>query len=211
MKDNEIERTDQDSTVQDRAMQDIQTIKSFLAHGQKKLEDSGFHFIFWGLLIPAGFIGYTILAALYGHHSFFGRYFWPVLCGAGGITSFVVGSLSSRSESHFAYAEKVSTSLWIGNLLSIGLLFAVFFLAKLHFSISFLSTTAIILGLSYWVYGTMIQLHWFTLFALGWWIAAIAISLANIQVAGIILSAATFVCSFIPGCILFFRKQTGRN
>ena len=68
---------------------------------------------------------------------------------------------------------------------------------------------AVVLGLAYWVYGTVISLRWFSLFALLWWAAAIGISLATIQSAGAVLAVATFICSFIPGCILFARKRKG--
>lgn len=206
MKDKQESRTDQD-----RALQDIQTIKAFLEQGQRKLEDSGFHFIFWGLLIPIGFIVFSFLAPRLGYDSSLVRFFWPVLCGTGGVVSFVVGTLSSHGSAHSGYAEKVSTSLWIGNLLAVGILFSSLFLGTGTFSMLFLSMIAVILGLSYWVYGTVIQLRWFTLVALGWWIAAIVISLVDIALAGFILSAATFVCSFIPGCVLFYAKKTGRT
>lgn len=206
MKDNQEARKNQD-----RALQDIQTIKAFLEQGQRKLEDSGFHFIFWGLLIPIGFIVFSFLAPRLGYDAPILRFFWPVLCGTGGIVSFVVGTLSSPRSAHSGYAEKVSTALWVGNLLAVGILFAALFLGNGTFSLLFLSMIAVILGLSYWVYGTVIQLRWFTLVALGWWIAALGISFVGISVAGFILSAATFVCSFIPGCVLFYSKKNGRK
>ena len=193
----------------DQAMQDIQTIKSFLEQGQRKLEDSGFHFIFWGLVIPAGFIAFSLIAPRAGFDSLFYRLFWPVLCGAGAVVSVVAGVRSSRATASSRYADSVSTALWIGNLAAVGVLFVILYLLKAGISVSFLAMIAVILGLAYWVYGTVISLKWFSLVALLWWASAIGISLATIRSAGVVLAAATFVCSFIPGCILFVRKRKG--
>lgn len=193
----------------DQAMQDIQTIKSFLEQGQRKLEDSGFHFIFWGLVIPAGFIAFSLIAPRLGFDSLFARLFWPVLCGAGAVVSVVAGVRTPRATGASRYADNVSSALWIGNLVAVGVLFVILYLSQSAVSVSFVAMIAVILGLAYWVYGTVISLRWFSLFALLWWAAAIGISLATIQSAGAVLAAATFVCSFIPGCILFVRKRKG--
>lgn len=193
----------------DQAMQDIQTIKSFLEQGQRKLEDSGFHFIFWGLLIPAGFVAFSLIAPRLGFDSLFARLFWPVLCGAGAVVSVVAGVRSSRATASSRYADSVSTTLWIGNLVAVGVLFAVLFLSQSGITILFMAMIAVILGLAYWVYGTVISLRWFSLVGLLWWAAALVIALAPIQSAGAVLAAATFVCSFIPGCLLFIHKKKG--
>ena len=193
----------------DQAMQDIQTIKSFLEQGQRKLEESGFHFIFWGLLIPAGFVAFSLIAPYMGFDSLFARFFWPVLCGIGAVVSLVAGMRSSRSSGSSRYADSVSSSLWIGNIVALAVLFMLSYLAGGSFSSLFLASLGVILGLAYWVYGTVISLRWFSLVGLLWWGAAITIALLPIQVAGVVLASATFVCSFIPGCILFTQKKKG--
>ncbi len=193
----------------DQAMQDIQTIKSFLEQGQRKLEDSGFHFIFWGLVIPAGFVAFSLIAPHTGFDSLFARLFWPVLYGIGAVVSLVAGMRTPRATGSSRFADSVSTALWIGNLVAVGVLFAVLFLSQTGVTVLFMAMIAVILGLAYWVYGTVISLRWFSLLGLLWWGAALVIALAPIQSAGAILAAATFMCSFIPGCILFARKRKG--
>ena len=193
----------------DQAMQDIQTIKSFLEQGQRKLEDSGFHFILWGLLIPTGFVAYSLIAPHAGFDSLFARLFWPVLCGAGAVVSVVAGVRAPRATGSSRHADRVSSALWIGNLAAVGVLFVILYLSQAGISVSFLAMIAVILGLAYWVYGTVISLKWFSLVALLWWASAIGISLVTIRSAGAVLAVATFVCSFIPGCVLFMQKKKG--
>jgi len=207
----EVDMNDSDNRNmnRDQAMQDIQTIKSFLEQGQRKLEDSGFHFMFWGLLIPAGFLAYSFIGSQVGHDSLFGRLFWPVLCGAGAIVSLIAGVRSSRSSGASRYVDRISSALWVGNLIAIAVLFAVLFFSQTGVSVFFMAMIAVILGPAYWVYGTVISLQWFSLVALFWWAAALIVARIPVQNAGAVLAAATFICSFIPGCILFVRKRKG--
>ena len=47
---------------QQKAIKDLETIKTFLEEGQKNLRDTGFHFMFWGLLIPASLAVFYLLS-----------------------------------------------------------------------------------------------------------------------------------------------------
>ena len=123
---------------------------------------------------------------------------WPVLCGAGAVVSVVAGVRTPRATGASRYADNVSSALWIGNLVAVGVLFVILYLSQSAVSVSFMAMIAVILGLAYWVYGTVISLRWFSLFALLWWAAAIGISLATIQSAGAVLAAATLSVHSFP-------------
>ena len=206
-----MNETNDGTNERDRAMRDLQTIKSFLEEGQRKLEDNGFHFIFWGLLIPLGMIAYRIGLASLGETSLFARYFWAVLAGSGGLVSFVVGSRTGSRAGERGFAEKLSGSMWVGHLMAIAVLFVVQYARGSAGSVAFLSSVAIILGLAYWLYGSLIGLAWFKLVGPVWWISAVVMAFTGITVASTILAATTFVCSFVPGCVLFLGKRSGRR
>lgn len=206
-----MKETNDGTNERERALQDLQTIKAFLEEGQRKLEDNGFHFIFWGLLIPLGMIGYRIGLSSLGEASGFARFFWPVLAGAGGIVSYIVGARTSARSGERGFAERISSSLWVGHLLAIAVLFAVQYACGSASSVAFLATIAIILGLAYWLYGSLIGLVWFKAVGPLWWIAAIVMSFGGIASASTILAATTFVCSFVPGCVLFIGKRSERR
>ncbi len=206
-----MKETNDGTNERERAMQDLQTIKAFLEEGQRKLEDSGFHFMFWGLLIPLGMIAYRIGLSSLGETSAFARFFWPVLAGTGGLVSVVAGTLTGARARDKGFAEGISVSMWIGHLLSIAVLFAVHYAAGTANTVAFLGAVAIILGLAYWLYGSLIGLAWFKCVGPLWWIAAVVMSFNGIAVASIVLAATTFACSFVPGCVLFLAKRAGRR
>ncbi len=202
-----MEGNDSAKTTRDQAVRDIETIKSFLERGQQSIEDSGTHFIMWGLIIPAGFFLFPLVLKSSGEESLAVRAFWPILCGLGGLASVIIGKLTARKDGGRSYADKVSTALWVGHLSAIAALFVAAIVSGNGFSPFFLSSVAAILGIAYWVYGNILSLRWFSRVSFVWWAAAAAIGCMDLPRAALTLSAATFAASFIPGCALLMRKR----
>ena len=193
-----------------KAMQDLQTIKGFLEEGQRALSDNGFHFMLWGILIPVATLGYRALIGWTQSGSALLSIYWMCVCLAGALVSIVVGVRTGKKSRSRGYAVKVNALFWSGFFLSILVAFAVTFLGMKGASPMLLSYVALILGLAYWIHGSMIQLFWFRLLSIGWWVVAIAIAGNSWMIASTLLASATFALSFIPGFILY-RKQAKRN
>lgn len=187
---------------QQKAIKDLETIKTFLEEGQKNLRDTGFHFMFWGLLIPAALAVFHLFVARPGTPEYIITGFWPVVCGLGALVSLIVGIRSGKQGRANSFASEVHSLLWVGILMAITVTFLVQFIGDKSFDSLFIAHIAIILGIGYWIHGTLIQLTWFRLVGLLWILAAIGISLQGLSAASVIMAGATFICSFIPGLIL---------
>ncbi len=195
---------------QQKAIKDLETIKTFLEEGQKNLRDTGFHFMFWGLFIPASLAVFYLLVARPGTPEYIITGFWPVVCGIGALVSLIAGIRSDKQGRAKSFASEVHSLLWVGILMAIGVTFLVQFIGAKSFDSLFIAHIAIILGIGYWIHGTLIQLTWFRLVGLLWILAAVGISLLGLSAASGIMGGATFICSFIPGLILH-RSQSPRS
>lgn len=198
------------STEQERALQDLETIKSFLEEGQRNLSASGFHFILWGLLIPTAVAVFYALSPRMGNVPLFAAGYWPTVCGLGALVSIIAGIRDGKRERARGFASRIHALLWIGFFAAIAATFAIQIAVVHEATPSFLAHIAILLGIAYWIHGSLIRLTWFTLVALLWWITAIIVASMGLFAATIALGAATFVCAFIPGVILSLRKARGK-
>ena len=195
---------------QKKAMQDLQTIKSFLEEGQQALSDNGFHFMLWGILIPVATLGYRALLAWTQSGTAIMSIYWLCVSLAGALVSIIAGVRTGKKSRSKGYAVRVNALFWSGFFLSILVAIVVTFLGMKDASPMLLAYIALILGLAYWIHGSMIQLLWFRLLSTGWWVVAIAIAGNSWNIASTLLASATFALSFIPGFILY-RKQAKRS
>lgn len=191
---------------QESAIQDIETIKTFLDKGQMNLYETGFHFMLWGLLIPLSTLVYPLITAKFGYRSLIAILFWPAISAAGGIASYVYGSRFGKKHDK-GFASRLNKLLWLGFLLTVVCMYGVVFFNKTIPEPILLSYIALLLGLAYWIHGSLLQLTWFQLVSLLWWCAAILISGKNWETASRIMGITTFLCSFIPGFILNRRSR----
>ncbi len=196
-----------DKTNQDEALEQVQTIKRFFEEGQKHIYENGVLLMFWGVLIPAATAAFYALAAKSGYDSIAAIAFWPAVSVFGAAVSVITGMRKSKRAAAQSFAVKISSFMWIGFLLSILILFAVHMLGGDGMRPLFLSTIALLLGMAYWTYGSILQLGWFRLFSAVWWIAALVIAPLEWAQASIGLAGCTFVCSFIPGLVMFTNQK----
>jgi len=206
--------SDQDVTeaAREKALQDVQTIKSFLESGQKTLEDNGFHFMFWGVLIPIGALLFEGFSAKLGYDHVAVILIWPLITFFGAIISVVVGrSFAKKKYKGNAFIGKLTASLWLGILIVLFVMFFVQFFSVKVFEVSFVCMISVVLGLGYWFYGSVIQLFWFKMVGPVWWLSAIVMSSLDWNLVSPIMAGTAFLCSFIPGLILFRKRRSLRS
>ena len=191
------------------AIQNIETIKTFLEKGRQNLEDGGFHFIFWGLLIPAATFIYLLI--IIQTQPFMAKWFWPIIVLAGMTVSITAGIRQSKSKQTRSYLGRINGSLWTGFAIALLTLFVIIFRGPRPVTPNILSYTALMLGLVYWVHGSMLQLTWFRWTGLPWWISAGVMTALDWTAASMVMAATTFLCSFIPGVFLFRKNMKGKS
>ena len=151
---------------QKKALQDLQTIKGFLEEGQQALSDNGFHFMLWGILIPVATLGYRALLAWTQSGTAIMSIYWMCICLAGALVSVIAGVRTGKKSRSKGYAVRVNALFWSGFFLSILVAIVVTFMGMKEASPMLLAYIALILGLAYWIHGSMIQLLWFRLLSI---------------------------------------------
>lgn len=194
---------------QQQAMEQLQTIKTFFEEGQKNLGDNGFHFMLWGLLIPLATVVFQLLPRWFGAEHIALIIFWPATALAGSIVSVIAGLRSAQRSRTKGYALRLNSLLWQGFLISMLVIFVVLFTSSRTVEPVLLSYIALLLGLAYWVHGAMIQLPWFRILALVWWLSAILMAFCEWPAAQLCMAGTTFLCSFIPGLFLHLKAASG--
>ncbi len=194
-----------------QALRDLETIKVFLQKGRQVLEEKGIHLMLWGLLIPVGTLVFYAMQKTGYAQSVISIVFWPVLVSLGGIASAIIGIQSGKGSGSGSDFERLSTSLWIGHLVAIGVLFVTFYSRGGIYTPFFLSSVSVVIGLVFWVYGSLLDVSSFRFLGIPWWICAACIVRFDIATASLALAGTTFISSFIPGLILFLRFRRGRS
>ena len=208
MLENDVSDLNMTEVKREKALQDIQTIKRFLESGQRALEDNGFHFMFWGLLIPVSTLLFQFGSSLLGYDHIIVILFWPVISFFGAIVSVVAGIKSSKKRRGNEFVGKLTASLWIGILIALFVLFLINYSSGKIFNVTFLCMISLVLGLGYWFYGSVIQLFWFKMVGPLWWISAIVMAGREWTLVSPIMAGTTFICSFVPGIILFKKRHS---
>lgn len=188
-----------------KAFDDLQTIKSFINEGRNKLNENGFFLLFWGILIPVATVG-GYLISISGNPAIH-MWYWPVMMGAGGIVSAVMGIRMGRKSEAKSFVGKLNAMIWFGVFISSAVIFATAYLSGTISPLSVISPICLILGFSYWLHGAMLSLRWFQYTAMGWWITAIVAGMFDFSVIPWIMAGATFLFTFIPGLILFRTQK----
>lgn len=202
---------DVSEVTREKALQDLQTIKKFLESGQRVLEDNGFHFMFWGLLIPLGSLGFQYISSSLGYGHLMVILFWPIISFFGAVVSITAGIQSGKKKHGNVFVGKLTASLWIGILIALAVVFFLHFRSGAQFGTSLVCMISLILGLGYWFYGSVIQLTWFKIVGLVWWVSAVVMAGLEWTFVSPIMAGTTFLCSFIPGVILFNKRRSLRS
>lgn len=192
----------------EKALKDLETIKEFLEEGKARLVDNGFYFIYWGLAIPLN-------TALFYLLMFRGApvpvltWFWPVSIPVHTFITMIIAKGSTDKKVRKDFLSRINGMFWMGILFTFLVLIGIFMFMQQEINPTIMSYIALLLGLAYWVHGSMLKLNWLAFQGFIWWTAAIIISRLGWNGASWLLSATTFVCSFGTGMILRFQK--GRN
>lgn len=183
-----------------RALDELQTIKNFIQEGRSKLKDNGSHMILWGIIIPVATLGSYLLERFLGPEIHI--FFWPISMGLGGIAAALLGMSQGKKKRATSFADRVSTYLWIGMLIALATAMVSSFILKVTTPLNILRPTCLLLGLAYWVHSSLIKLSWIRLVALGWWILAVLVGFLDWNTASWIMAGGTMLLSLVPGVIL---------
>jgi len=192
--------------IQEKAMEDLETIKSFLEEGKARLEDSGSFFIYWGLAIPLSTALFYLLMKLSVPVVVL-QWFWPALIPLHVIANMLMGKRRERRQEKRDFLTRINSALWMGILFTFIANMGIYILMKDGMTPAIMSFVALLLGLAYWVHGSMLKMKWLAFQGFIWWSVALAISRMGWNGASLMLSGTTFICSFGTGIILKLSKR----
>jgi len=190
------------NSLRTNAFEDLGTIRSFLEEGQRHFDESGFHFILWGTLIPVATIAYWFIERNCTPNNPVLTLFWPIIGGFGALVSFVIGFSTGKKRRVKNFATSINGLFWQGFFIAAILLSLIDILHGAGRITLYLSHLAILLGLAYWIHGSILRLRWFRGFALIWWVASPVLVMLDWSIASWVMAGTTFLSSLVPGIIL---------
>lgn len=192
-----------------RAAGDLKVVRTMMENCSRRQQDDGIHFIIWGLLIPIA-TGFNYLLVYLEKWKMIG-FLWGI-AGAAGCALSIIVSIKRHRDIPSTHGGMVQASVWIASWISIILMLAAGFISgsmKLNMMMAIL---AFMLAGAVFVSGFLSGTAMLKYASAGWWAAGILCVFTHEYKASIVIAAATFILSFIPGVILDRRaRETRKN
>jgi hypothetical protein len=189
--------------------EDISFIKRILEENRYNLEERGFYYTFWGVIVLIGTgIAYALTAA--NLHGAIGPA-WMIICLAGaGFTVFRErGRVGQQKVKTFA--GRMQAGLWSGFLISILVFVGLLFIAGAVRTGLLIAVISILLGMTYWINGLLVGLRWIQLLAFVWWAGAFAVMAVPETYAPAAMALLVAGLNIVPGIILQKRYQKEKS
>ena len=170
----------------------------------RRQQDNGIHFIIWGLLIPPA-TGINYLLVYLEKWNGLGP-LWGVV-GFLGFALSMFFSLKRRADTPSTHGGKVQAVVWIGCWISMILMIAGGFISGDMSLNMMMAVLAFMLATAVFVSGFLSGTAMLKYISAGWWAAGIICIFTHEYNASIVIGAATFLLSFIPGVILDQRAR----
>ncbi|MCC5917251.1 MAG: hypothetical protein JJU02_07970 [Cryomorphaceae bacterium] len=180
----------------EKAQQNLEVVQQMIAMARHKVNESGFHFILWGILIILASIAqYTMLKMGLGPKS---NLVWLVMTAIGVPIAVIYEKRKSKTQMIKTHFDRIYAQLWMGFGFA---LFTVIFVSIAH-KVNPTPYILMIVGLATFVSGAIIRFTPLLLGAATFWIAAlISPWFSDIEFL-LVYSAAILTGYIIPGLIL---------
>ena len=193
-----------DNNNLNKAKDELSFIKNIIKDSREKLYDTGYHFIFWGIIIALGQSA-NYFTVRYGVSQYLG-YIWIVLITLGWTLGIIVGKRERKIKRSDNFASKITKTLWLGGGIAMTIIgfSAAIQIGDVRIITSFAinPVISVILGILFFTTGVLYDMKWFSRIAYGWWIIGITLFYWK-TIEGFLLYAVVMILFMvIPGIIL---------
>jgi len=193
-----------------QAEQELTVIRTIMEDSRKAVQDTGKHYIFWGILVSAALITNYILLNTASQGQYIGL-MWFVLMVGGAIIDVIWGIRDEKKRRVHTFAGKILASLWIASGIS---MFMIGFLGPItgaYNSIFICPIISIVLGVAYFTSGAIQQIKWLQLISTFWWIGAIIMFVLPGRHVLLVFAFMLLTLEVLPGLIMYKKWKAHIN
>lgn len=187
---------------QNRAAEDLQYIRRIMQDSRRITAERGDGFILWGIIVLLGFLGSA--ADAFGWWEVSAGYTWTVLVVLGWVWMFIHTRRFDVSVMVNPLAKKMLDSLWTAVLIAMTLLGFLGTLTGVVDGNNLSGVLFIVLGIGYFIQGSLMDRTWVRMLGVGWWIGGVTTFYTGIRLDFILSVAMMIGLQIVPG-IIFYR------
>lgn len=191
------------------ALEELQFIRKVIEESKRSMIYNGVDYILWGIIITIGLVS-TYFFTIYEFYKSFSLFWiWAVLVPAGWVFSVYYG-IKTKTKQPKTFAGRLLSAVWASAGVAMMIVGFVGPLARAYSPLFISPVICIILGVAYYVTGTIVESRWVRNLSFGWWAGAIFM-LAYHNIITLMVMALMMLCfQTIPG-IIMYRKFKNIN
>lgn len=152
----------------EQAELELSLIKKIMEDSRNAVYDSGVQGIFWSILVAAALIINYIILVLKTGYEYIGLT-WLVLMGLGTIISIIIGIKEKKRIKVKTFAGRILTSMWMSIGVSNCVIAFAAVVAHAYSPLYIIPIDSIVLGIGFFVTGTIQQLKFLKFLSWIWW------------------------------------------
>jgi uncharacterized membrane protein len=183
----------------------LEIIQGMIAMAKNKMNDTGFHFLLWGILVIVASLSQYFM--LNNGITYASNWVWVIMSIIGVPIGFIYEFRRVKSEKAQSKFDKMYTYLWLG--FGITLIVSVF--VSLSNSINPIAFILLLVGLATFVSGAIYRFKPLIAGAVVFWLAAAICSQLGVENQLLVNALAIFLGYVIPGILLWKKSKAGKN
>lgn len=188
--------------------EDLAVIRRLMEEGREAVDAGGPHFVTWGLLLTAAFVGGWLHET--GRVAVHPLWIWGTTVGAGWIASTVIGIRTERRQAVRTTGGRILAGIWVGAGVVLTLAGFLGIGAGALGGDAMLGLTAGMIGSSLFASSFVLGSTPFRLLAGAWWVGAVVLFLWTTPGAQLLLAGMTAGLMLVPGLWLVRSGRQGR-
>jgi len=187
------------------AIEELSYIKEIMQDSRKAFVYNGFDYIFWGILIVLGLLS-TYLAVIY-HLDVNTTYIWIVLIAIGWSVSIILSVKEKKKRKASTFAGKIIGGVWFSAGVAMTLIGFVGTLSGAINGVFVSPIISLILGMAFYITGTIYGSKLISLTSIGWWGGAILMFYLPGMPSLLIMAFMMIAFQIVPGIALYNQAK----
>jgi len=184
------------------AESELQMIRKIMEESKSVVCANGKPFIMWGVLVSAALIVNYVFTYTGTTDAILGM-MWFVLMTGGAIASIVMERKENKKRRVKPFAGDLLGTLWLASGISMFIFGFVGTVTGAYDPLFICPVISTVLGLSFFVSGSLEPMKWFKYLAIGWWLVAVLLFIFPSRHTLLIFAIMMLLMQTLPGVILY--------
>ncbi|MFC2133078.1 hypothetical protein ACFLR4_02815 [Bacteroidota bacterium] len=185
--------------------EDLEFIKKVIQDSKKMIVNNGLQYIVWGIIIVLGLLSVYLDAQFQLRLN--NLYVWLVLIGIGWIYSMIYVQRAKRKPSVKTFSGEMLGKIWLSLGIALTIMGFIGNISGAFHGSSFSPIAAVLLGMAYFLSGSVMDKTWIVYIGIIWWISSIIMFFLDGLTNLLVLSLLMILLQIVPGIILYMKYK----